>query len=1276
MDNRCWTKITGMHHMFYKFKIFLTEQYMKFFQILIFLSLIFMSIGTIEGKTVVLSWDIRDSLHLSFAGSKSMPGKQDIPYYIETFYFDNPVDLKLLNIRTQTIDGAFATYQWPDSFIWKIDSGLSRGKYFYQLVLLPVRKRGDGQLEVITSFDITYQAIRAISKEVKTLSYTTESVLSSGRWYRVKVAQDGIYRITYAQLKSWGFNDVNQIQVFGNGGGMLPFSTRIPRRDDLTKIPIFVEKGSDGVFNEGDYILFYGRGPHTWRFDATRRHLYHQKHLYSDYNCYFITDGQGPSLQVGKAPYQPERSSVMEVTTFDDYQFFESDEVNLLHSGAVWYGYVISNQTSRTFTATFPNPDIAQPVFVYYDILSVAGTPGTFTFSVGNTTITKNANNSSGNTYAAVRDTFLTSLTNSSFKLTLSYRNAGSADALGYVNYIGVNVVRKLAFTGAPLLFRSIPTYKFGKTIKYVIDNAAGGLIVWDVTDPTAPAYVETSLENGKVIFYAPSDTLRQFLAFSKEGSFLSVDEAMAVANQNIHGESVPDMVIVAPVDSAILAQAKRLANFRHNNDGLDVLVVNTQQVYNEFSSGVRDVSAIRDMVKMFYDRNPEKMKYLLLFGKGTYANNFDNPNNYNLIPTYQSAESLSEAGSYVTDDFFGWMNWNNYEWNNLLDIGVGRFPVRNADEAKIVVDKLINYVNPQYDGDWKSIITFIGDDEDGNTHINQADDLATLVENNYPFFQIRKIYLDAYPQISTSIGDRYPDANAALNNQINTGTLIVNYTGHGSPIQLAHEDIIDVSIIRSWKNTNRLPLFITATCSFSRFDDVDLQSLKTIVSAGEEVLLNPNGGAIGLLTTTRLVYASDNYVLNRAFYNNVFTTDVNGSFWRLGDVMRLTKNDAYYTGINRLNFTLLGDPSMILAYPKQNFIRIDSLYTDTLVRSDTIRALDRVTVSGHYADDKGNPIPYNGIQYVTVFDKADTLSTLGNDPDSYPRNFSQRQNIIFRGKVEVNNGKFTFQFPVPKDIRYNLGRGKLVCYANGAYPYSYGGEYDNFVVGGVSQRMAEDLEGPRIRLFMNDTNFIDGGITDPNPRLLVKLYDASGINATGIGIGHDISAILDEDIRQLNVLNDYYQSDLNDFRSGSVVFPFTNLSEGEHRIKVAAYDIYNNYAEAYLSFRVIGDHALKIQRVYNYPNPMTDFTSFVIEHNWPNKEVTVEIEIFSFTGEKVGTLQYKGTFEGYVSPPIRWNRNTGNSLYTCPGLYVYRVRMKDNTGNTAENYGKLLIVR
>lgn len=1258
-----------------KIKFFFREQYMKFLKFLNFLIVFFVCMH-VEGKTVTLCWTLTDSGHLAFSGSYSLPGEKGVPYYIESFYFDHPVEFELSNLQTKGIDGIFSSHAWPDTFTWKVYSGESRGKYFYQLVFLPVRRMTDERIEVVLSFDVTWRLLSMISKEAKVLGFQTSSVLGTGRWYKVKVAEDGIYRINYAQLKSWGFTNMNQIQVYGNGGGMLPFDTRRPRKDDLTKIPIYVEKGSDGIFNEGDFILFYGQGPHTWRFDAVRRRFYHRKHQYSDHNYYFITDGQGPTYQVEKAPYQPEVSSVLEVNTFDDYQFFESDEVNLLHSGSVWYGHVISNQTTRTFTATFLNPDISRPAFVYYDILSVANTPGTFTFSSGSTTVTKNTNNSSVYTYFPVRDTFLVSLSNSFFKLSLSYRNLGTADALGYVNYIGVNVVRKLAYTGAPMLFRCISTYKAGKTIKYIIDNASSGLVVWDVTDPTDPRYVETSFENGRLIFYAPSDTLRQFMIFSRQGSFSTVSEAMAVPNQNIHGARVPDMVIVAPGDSGILEQANRLAAFRRSNDGLDVLVVTTQQVYNEFSSGVRDVSAIRDMVKMFYDRNPEKMKYLLLFGKGTYANHIDNANNYNLIPTYQSAESLAEAGSYVTDDFFGWMNWTTHEWNNLLDIGVGRFPIRNASEARIVVDKLIDYANPQHDGDWKSILTFVADDEDGNTHVNQADELATMVETQYPFMQIRKIYLDAYKQTSTSIGDRYPDANAALNNQINTGTLIVNYTGHGSPIQLAHEVVIDVNIIRSWKNTHRLPLFITATCSFSRFDDVDLQSMKTVVSAGEEVLLNAMGGGIGLFTTTRLVYASDNYALNRAFYNNAFTKDVDGNYLRLGDIMRLAKNDVYYTGINRLNFTLLGDPSMILAYPKQNYIRIDSIYIDAPLRSDTIRALDRVTVAGHFANDTGQPIAYNGIQYVTIFDKADTLLTLANDRESLSKKFVQRQNIVFRGKVEVRNGKFTFQFPVPKDIRYNMGRGKMVCYASGVYPHSYGGVFEDFVVGGVSQRREEDWEGPRIRLFMNDTNFVDGGITDPNPRLLVKLYDESGINATGIGIGHDISAILDNDIRNMVVLNDFYQSDLNDFRSGSVVFPYTNLSEGEHKIKVTAYDIYNNYAEAYLTFRVVSGNTFTIARVYNYPNPMVDFTSFVIEHNWPNREVSVQIEIYSLTGDKVNTLRYTGKFEGYVTPPIRWNRNNGRGNKTSPGPYVYKIVMRDKDGNIAENYGKLLIVR
>ncbi|MCX7986467.1 MAG: type IX secretion system sortase PorU [Bacteroidales bacterium] len=1248
---------------------------MKFFYNINLLVLFFIFSNRITANTRTLVWELTDSSTLKFIGAQYAPGEKNIPCYIETFYLDYQANVSISNIRTEVIAGDFNHLALSDSLQWQVFSGKSRNKYFYQLVFIPVRK-SEGKIETVVSFNVNIIPIYNAKKETSSTSYSSSSVLSRGKWYKLKVSQEGIYRITYAQLKNWGFTNLDQIQIFGNGGGMLPISTKFSRKDDLTKIPIYIEKGTDGLFNEGDYLLFFGQGPHIWKFNPKNRRFYHQKHQYSDFNYYFITDSQGSTVNIEKVPYQPDKTSVIEISNFDDYQFFESDEVNLLHSGSVWYGNVISNQTSRTFTANFSNLDLSIPAFIYYDILSEASTPGTFTFSVGSTTVEKNTKNSSSYTYYPIRDTMLVTLSNNTFKLTLSYRNLGSSSAQGYVNYIGVNVQRKLNFNGSPLIFRNRSTYKSGKTIKYIVENASSNVMVWDVTDPTAPAYVETTLESGKLVFFAPSDTLRQFIVFSKQSNFLSIDEASSIPNQNIHGEKVPDLLIVVPPDSAIVEQARRLANFRRTNDGLDVLLVTTQQVYNEFSSGVRDVSAIRDMVKMFYDRNPEKMKYLLLFGKGTYANNFNNPNNYNLIPTYQSSESLVESASYVTDDFFGWMNWTNNESSNLLDIGVGRLPIRNADEAKVVVDKLINYVNPKYDGDWKNIITFVGDDEDDNIHINQSDELANLVETRYPYFQIRKIYLDAYIQTSTSIGDRYPDANVALNNQVNTGTLIVNYTGHGSPIQLAHEDIVDVSIIRSWKNADRLPLFVTATCSFSRFDDVDLQEMKTVTSAGEEILLNPTGGGIGLLTTTRLVFASDNFVLNRAFYNHVFSQNNHGDFLRLGDIMRLTKNDAYYTGINRLNFTLLGDPSMTLAFPKYNYIKVDSLYTENGLRSDTIRALDRINVTGHFEDEQGNLVPYNGLQYVIVYDKADTLSTLANDADSYPKLFSQRQNIIFRGKVEVTDGKFTFTFPVPKDIRYHHGYGKIIFYASDTYPKSYGGTFDSFLVGGVSQREANDMVGPTIRLFMNDTNFVDGGITDPNPRLLIKLYDSDGINATGIGIGHDITAILDDDLRRYYVLNDYYQSELNDFTKGTVVFPLINLTEGAHRVKVMAYDIYNNYSESYLTFRVKSDNEMLIERVYNYPNPLSDYTSFVIEHNWPNRELMLEIEIFSFSGAIVNKLRYKGSFEGYVSPPVRWNGTDGNGHKVGSGLYIYRVTMKDNEGNSAENYGKLLIVR
>jgi hypothetical protein len=1224
---------------------------------------------------VNLQWNLKDSSQLTFNNSTNIPNSK-LPYFVQTYYFNYPVSIQLKNLQFQKYENNYYKDSiFSDTITYKVISGKSREKYFYQIVLLPLKQEVGKNLSLVSSFTINFIPVQQEKMSEKVCKAAHHSVLSSGKWYKLKVIQDGIYKIDYAQLKSWGFSNMNQIQIYGNGGGMLPLSVKEQRKDDLTPIPMYIEKGNDGIFNEGDYILFFAQGPNVWKFNTSTKRFYHQKHQYSDFNFYFITDGISSPSQIQNIDYHINTSNSIEVSSYDDFQFFESEEVNFLRSGSVWYGNVLANQLTRTFSYSFTNLDLTKEVYVAFDLLSVASSPGIFNFSIGNSKFSYTARNNSSNKYAQVNGSFSAAVNSSSININLNYSNSGSIDAMGYVNYIEINAVCKLIYAGTQMLVRNKDTYNVGNAIKYVVDNANSDLMVWDITDPCAPMKVSSSLNGNQLVFYAASDTLRQYAIFSRKGTFFSIIDANAVNNQDIHGSSTPELIIVAPTDSGIYQQALRLANFRKMNDNLDVLLVTTQQVYNEFSSGVRDATAIRDMVKMFFDRDPQKIKYLLLFGKGTFANNIDNAYNYNLIPTYQSSQSLDDLSSYVTDDFFGWMyNDNTSDPSYLLDIGVGRLPVKTKEEAKVVVDKLIRYKDPANDGDWKNSILFVADDQDFNSHLTYSDKLAEYLEDKYSYMRINKVYLDAYVETRTSIGDRYPDANVAVNEQINTGTLIFNYTGHGSELELAGEDIVDAAIIRSWKNINRLPLFITATCSFSRFDDLSLQEMKTITSAGEEVLLSSTGGAIGLYTTTRNVFGNENYDLNMAIYHHLFDKDEQGNFYKLGDVLRLAKNDVVYTGINRLNFTLLGDPSMLLAFPQQNCIHVDSILVNSSY-TDTIHALDLVTIKGHYADTSNNQVLFNGTMYTTVFDKKDTITTLANDYDSYKTQFTLWQNTIFRGKVGVKDGKFSFQFIVPKDIHYEYGPGKIVFYSFDG-KNSYAGYYNKFYAGGISKNIISDSEGPEIRLYMNDTNFVSGGITDPDPKLLVKIYDKNGINATGIGIGHDIIAILDEDINKLYVLNNFFQSEIDNFKEGSIVYPFTSLSEGKHQIKVTAYDAFNNYSQAYIDFRVVSANGMKIETVYNFPNPFKDYTNFVIEHNWPNKNVSIDIFIYSFSGSIVNQLRYKGDFEGYFTPPIYWNGLDANGNRVGNGMYLYKVRMKDENGNSAENYGKLLIVR
>jgi hypothetical protein len=1144
---------------------------------------------------------------------------------------------------------------------------------FINLRLIPIRiNPATGKYEKLLRFQI--EIVQEPEKTVTSLtlknSFGTNSFLSSGKWVKIRIETDGIYQLTYSELVSMGFDNPGNIRLFGNGNKMLPLYNNEPRIDDLIEKAVHIEKGADNVFNQGDYILFYAQGVVGWEYNPATEFFEHSKHLFSKYNYYFLTTSPGEQKAVSDLP-QPAEAYTHVAETFNDYRFHEEELNNLILSGRQWFGELFDVQTSKAFSFSFPNIVIGTQVKVKSTFAARSPVNSNFNISVNQQTIFSTSIPSVIMTsyisdYADVRSgngTF--NATDGNIDLTVNYSKP-SPSSQGWLDYIIVNARRNLIMSGSQMHFRDLLTVGADNITEFRISGAQSGLKVWDVSDPWHVKNITGSIEGNSYRFKHNTDTLVQFIAFTNN-NFLKPVIIGNVPNQNLHGLTQTDYIIIT--HPRFLSHAMQLANYRSTNDGLNVTVVTPEQIYNEFSSGRPDVAALRNFVKMFYERavsEAEMPKYLLLFGDGSFNNLEESTTNTNLILTYQSENSLRPTQSFVTDDFFGLLDDDEGGHTGMLDIGIGRLPVVTAEQAQNVINKILRYENSENKGDWQNYITFIGDDGDNNIHMQQADFLANFVRDNYSFFNIDKIYLDAYQRVSGSGGQRYPEVNRAIQNRINKGTVLINYTGHGNELRLAHENILDIGDILNLQNRNLLPVFMTATCEFSRFDNPQR------TSAGEILLLNPTGGGVALFSTTRLVYATPNFFLNQNFYQYIFSEN-NGELYRLGDVMRLTKNSSG-TGINKLNFTLLGDPAMQLAVPKYEIkiTEINGIPVGAI--PDTLKAMGRYTIKGEVEVNGTKASYYTGLLYSTVFDKKQQFTTLSNDGNP-PFTFEARNNILYRGKSSIAEGKFEFTFYVPKDIQYHIDAGKISTFATGNEGEAKGA-FSNFMVGGTSSDIKNDTQGPTIELFMNDRNFVFGGTTNENPVLLAYLSDSTGINTTGSGIGHDITAILNGNLNDPLVLNDFYTSETDDFQKGTIEYPFSQLDEGNHSIKLKAWDVYNNSSEEYLEFVVAKSARLALRNVLNYPNPFTKFTFFHFEHNQPGSQIDIIIQIFTISGRLVKTIETSSFSHGYKPEPIPWDGLDDYGDNIGRGVYLYRVKIRSENGQVAEKYEKLVILK
>lgn len=1167
---------------------------------------------------------------------------------------------------------------------------------------IPLRKNAFGVYEKLLSFTLELTSSpMARSASVPNTAWVSNSVLATGTWYKIGVIADGIHILDYDQLIALGM-DLNgvapdDLRIYGNGGGQQPYLNSAFRKDDLYENAILVnDGGTPGVFDQGDYVLFYGMSPHRWELDTNVcGDFSHHKHNYCDTTYYFVTPSFGPGKRITTRASDPNPETAT-VTTFNDHAFHESDQINLIKSGRGWYGEYMDVVNSYSFAFNFPNLDLSSPV---YYTASVMGrnhqTSANFTVTAGTSSLNLVCNGTDMNYYAAIfayPAKACTSFIPSSSNILVTVTKNSPSPAVGWVDYVEVSVRRQMQFLGPQMGFRDVNTVGPGNISRFVLSNANANTVIWDVTDPVNVVRQGGTLTGNIFEFKVQTDSLREFVAFNGL-TYLSPVNIGPVANQNLHGLPQLDYVIVS--HPLFLNEANQLGLLHQTRDNLSFVVVTPMQIYNEFSSGAQDVTAIRDFVRMFYERSSgpqDAPRYLLLYGDGSYDNKYVLSNNTNFIPTYQSLNDSDPIRSYVSDDFYVQLGPTEGIWDpgdpDKPDMGVGRFPVKSLAESQAVFDKVVKYlsspgtVNTSNStacttdecttfGDWRNMITFVGDDEDGNTHVNQSDIIATFIDTAYNKYNLEKIYLDAFVQVSTPGGNRYPDVVDAINKRMEKGCLIFNYIGHGGEVGLAHERIIEVNQINNWTNKCNLPLFFTATCEFSRWDDPGR------TSAGEYVLLNADGGGIGLFTTVRLVFSGPNFSLNRNFFNFALDTMTGGIYPKLGDLNMLTKA-TLVPDDNHRNFTLLCDPAITLAYPVNDVVATNINLTPVLPSApDTLRALSRVTVSGEVRDLAGNIMPnFNGIVYTTVFDKKSLVTSLGNDPASLPPyQFYAQKNILYKGKALVTNGLFNFSFIVPKDIAYQYGKGRISFYAHNGTVDAHGFNED-IVIGGSDSTAPADNTGPVIQLFLNDASFVNGGITDENPDIYVEVFDTNGINTVGTGIGHDLVAVLDGNTLDPIVLNDYYEANLNSYSRGTIRYPLSDLPVGSHSLSVKVWDVYNNSATDFTEFVVAESAVLALDHVLNYPNPFTTKTSFFFEHNKPCGNLDVQVQVFTVSGKLIKTILTDVTCNGYRSEGIPWDGLDDFGDPVGKGLYFYRLKVRTPEGETADEYSKLVILK
>lgn len=1150
--------------------------------------------------------------------------------------------------------------------------GVSRKVGMLDIAFYPIVRRG-GQYLRLLSGKITITPVR-VAAGVKAFApasaavadrYTRTSVLASGKWVKISIPSDGIYRLTRSALQRMGFSNPDRVHLYGHGGYRLSeVSNPEEEYDDLHEVPLY--KADDNTW------LFWGNGLVYWSGETR---IFNP---YATAACYFLTETETPN-GITTLP-APEGTPDQTFTSFTDHVLYEKDEFAWFTSGRNLYENVnFATNNNRTYRLSAPNS-------LGNERLSIVFTAGNSTSTTMTPTV--NGTSLSSLSMSALGDyTYATSASRtydvakyasgSDWTIRLSSTTGNNAR----LDYLALHYTRQLALQNGYVAFS-----QSGSGLSR-FDITGTGLRALRIGTPTQAAALVEGMQSGSVYSLLVSDPTARYVAFDPTYAFPQPTLVGNVENQNLHALADLDMVIIVPQSGKLTVQAQRLADAHAQYSGLKTAVVRADQIYNEFSSGTPDATAYRRLMKMIYDRaegSEKAPRYLLLMGDCAWDNRMLSTGWRNARPedyllSFQSENSFSDVKSYIMEDYFGLLD--DGEGANLpsdkVDLGIGRFPVTTEAEAKVMVDKSIAFLTNAEAGNWKNIVTFMGDDGDNNVHLRYADQVAEEVIAANPDMEVRKVMWDAYTRVSTTTSNTFPAVTARLKEQMKEGALVMNYTGHAAAYSLSHERVLQTEDFAAFQSP-RMPLWVGAACDVMPFDGLT-------ANIGETAVLNPNGAAIGFFSTMRTVYAYNNLHMNRWFMRFLFDTDASGRRYSVGDAVRLAKTYLIEKRLelsnveNKLHYALLGDPALVYGAPA-NQVVLDSINGLPFASVKQLGAGKPVRLTGRVTNGAGELLPdFKGTLSARVYDSKEEITCLNNAQEKVtPFTFTDRSKVLFNGQDSVRAGRFDLSFVLPADINFSDESGRVVFYAiTTDRKVEANGYSEAFTLGAVGDPMGEnggtDEEGPAIRAYLNSENFENGATVNATPYFVAHLEDQSGINYSNSSLGHDLMLTIDNNPNTTYTLNDYYTGEFGDYTRGTVAYSIPALTDGKHSLTFRAWDVLNNTRAVTLDFVVDGSQKPNLFSVAVSQNPAVTTTVFLVSHDRAGSACEVEVEVFDFTGRRLWREQTTDTgSSGLCTLP--WNLSTASGARLGSGVYLYRVTLRSGDSKAVSKSQKIII--